>query len=76
MYQKKVHTPYTHFCTAYLDLYLEDQDWSWREHDGSKCCHDHRVSVSEISLILVFVPGGMLAEDWLRTKSSPSTLEY
>ena len=54
--------------------YLVDQDWGWREGDGSEGCH-HDCSVSEVSLVLVLVTVGVLAEDWTGGKPPPAHLE-
>ena len=57
-----------------LLCYLVDQDWGWREGDGSEGCH-HDGSVSEVSLVLVLVTVGVLAEDWTGSEPPPADLE-
>ena len=54
--------------------YLVDEDWSRREGDGSEGCH-HDGSVPEVSLVLVLVPVGVLAEDGTGGKPPPAHLE-
>ena len=54
--------------------YLVDEDRSWWEGDGSEGCHDDS-SVSEVSLVLVFAPVGVLTEDWTGGKPPPAHLE-
>ena len=54
--------------------YLVDEYRSWREGDGSEGCH-HDGSVPEVSLVLVFAPVGVLAEDWTGRKPPPADLE-
>ena len=53
---------------------LIDEDWGRREGDGREGCH-HDCSVPEVSLVLVFVPVGVLAEDGTGGKPPPADLE-
>ena len=64
----------TLYSITRVKCYLIDEDWSRREGDGREGCH-HDCSVPEVSLVLVFVPVGVLAEDGTGGKPPPAHLE-
>merc|ERR1719219_2262689 len=57
-----------------VTLFLVDEYGSWRESDGSEGCH-HDGSVPEVSLVLVLVPVGVLAEYGTGGKPPPADFE-
>ena len=64
----------TLYSITRVKCYLIDEYWSRREGDGREGCH-HDCSVPEVSLVLVFVPVGVLAEDGTGSKPPPADLE-
>ena len=61
-------------CIKIMKFHLEHKTGGRRKGDRSKCCHHHS-AISEVSLVLVFVSIGVLAEDWASCKPSPTQLE-
>ena len=56
-------------------IYLEDQDRSRREVNWREGCHDDDLVRPKVSLVLVLVARGVLAEDGAGGEPAPSTLE-